>query len=75
MDNYFDVSDHMLNLPASCPNPLDFEWLRDTQDAVMSLRRKCDNGDPGFSRRYFNRIDLICFMEEGLDENDHGRFS
>ncbi len=25
MDNYFAVSDHMLNLPASGPNPLDFE--------------------------------------------------
>ncbi len=24
MNNYFDVSDHMLNLPASGPNPLDF---------------------------------------------------
>ncbi len=48
MENYFDVSDHMLNLPASGPNPLNFEWLRDTQDAVASLRRKYDNGELGF---------------------------
>jgi hypothetical protein len=27
MDNYFAVSDHMLNLPASGPNPVVFEWL------------------------------------------------
>ena len=39
MDNYFAVSDHMLNLPASGPNPLDFEWLRDTQYAVPKLSR------------------------------------
>ncbi len=49
MDNYFSVSDHMLNLPASDPNPLDFEWLHDTQDAVTSLKRKCGEGISGFS--------------------------
>ena len=38
MDHYFIASDHMLNLPASGPNPLDFGWLSDTQDAVTSLR-------------------------------------
>ncbi len=50
MENYFIASDHMLNLPASGPNPLDFKWLRDTQDAVTSLRRQCDEGISGFSK-------------------------
>ncbi len=50
MDNYFDVSDHMLNLPASGPNPLDFKCLRGTQDAVPSLQHQCDKGISGFSK-------------------------
>ncbi len=61
----------MLNLPASGPNPLNFEWLRDTQDAVATLRRKCDNGEPEFSSKSFDGIEMICFTEEGRDENDH----
>ena len=67
MDNYFAVSDHMLNLPASGPNPLDFEWLRDTQEAAMSLKRKCDENVPGFSTRSFNGVKLVCFTEEGQE--------
>ena len=71
MDNYFVVSDHMLNLPASGPNPLDFEWLRDMQDAVPRLQRQCDKGISGFSRLSFDGVDLICFTENGQEENDH----
>ncbi len=71
MDNYFAVSDHMLNLPVSGPNPLYFKWLHDAQDAVTSLRRQCGKGISGFSKQSFNSIELICFTEKGQDENDH----
>ena len=71
MDNYVAVSDHMLNLPMSGPNPLDFEWLRDTQDAITSLMHQCDKGISGFSKRRFNGIELVCFAEKGREENNH----
>ena len=71
MDNYFAVSDHMLNLPASGPNPLDFKWLRDTQDAETSLRHQCGNGIVRFSKQLFDGVELICFTEKGQEENEH----
>ncbi len=71
MENYFIAADHMLNLPASGPNPLDFELLRNTQDAVLSLRRRCGDGISGVSERSFDRIKLVCFTEKGQDEKDH----
>ena len=37
----------------------------------MSLRHNCDKGVPGFSKRSFDGIKLICFTEEGRYENDH----
>ncbi len=61
----------MVNLPGSIPNPLDFEWLRDTQEAAMNFNRKCDSNVPGFSIRSFKGVKLVCFTEKGLEENDH----
>ncbi len=67
MDNYFAISDHMLSLPASAPNPLDFEWLRDTQEAAMILKRNCEENVPGFSLRSFEGVKLVCFTEKGKE--------
>ena len=65
MDNYFAVSYHMLNLPSSGPNPLDLEWLCDTQDTVPRLRHQCDEGISGFSKQSSDGVDLICFTDNG----------
>ncbi len=71
MDHYFIASDHLLNLPASGPHPLNFEWLRDTQDAVTSLRGQCNRGISGFLKRKFDGFELVCFTEKKKEENDH----
>ena len=71
MDSYFAISDHMLNLPPSSENPLNFEWIRDTQEASAELRRKCGEGISGFSRRKFDGIDLICFTDKGQNEDEN----
>ena len=75
IDNFFAVSDHMLNLPASGPNPLDFEWLRNTQESAISLKCKCDENVQGFSTRSFDGVKLVCFTEKGLEKKMWSRLS
>ena len=80
MDNYFETSyllqlpsmkESMLNLPVSEQNPLNYDWLKDLQDADPVLRRNGEQGISGFSLRTFDETELVCYTEPGKDENDH----
>ena len=58
MDTYYASYDHMLNLPSSEQNPLNFDWKKDTQDADPILTRKVGEAISGFSKHKFNVIEL-----------------
>lgn len=68
LDNYFGSYAllmthepvHMMNIPSMDANPLDFAWLKDTQDADRELTRACNEVDL-YSRREFGDTELICY--------------
>ena len=60
----------MLNFLPSSENPLNFEWIRDTQEASAELQRKCGKGISGFSRRKFDGTKLVYFTEKGKNEDE-----
>ena len=72
LDDYFDsyalmlpkvVDDapvQLMNIPSFDANPLNYEWLKDTQDTDRELRDACDKVEL-YSRRSFDETELICY--------------
>ena len=57
LDSYFES---YVNIPRSETNPLDFNWIKDTQDADRELAQVCKEVE-AYSSRMFNDVELICY--------------
>ena len=43
MDEFYDTTHSLLNLPSADDNPLSYVWLKDTQDEGQKLVELCND--------------------------------
>lgn len=68
LDDYFHISDSLLNLPSTENNPLSYVWLKDMQDGDAQLESKCNSTEPHFHWRTFGDTKLVCYTDK--DKSD-----
>ena len=70
LDDYYDISDHLLNLPSTENNPLSYTWLKDTQEEDSELIKMCTDETSGYHKKEFDEIELICYTEPGKNKEE-----
>lgn len=71
LESYLASYDHMMNIPRSTHNPLNYDWLKDTQDADSELVKRLDQQVKGYHKREFDEVELICYSPTGGSKNDN----
>ena len=69
MDDYYNSTEHMLNLPSMDDNPLSYIWLKDTQNEDPKLKDLCEIDNSRFHTKIFADEELICYTENGKSRN------
>ena len=64
IDDYYNTTHSLLNLPSTDDNLLSYVWLKDTQDEDPKLGELCNDPSSGFHRKDFAGEKLICFTEK-----------
>ena len=55
MDDYYNSTEHMLNLPSMDENPLSYIWLKETQDEDPMLKDFCEIKHSRFHKKCLQR--------------------
>ena len=64
MDDYYNTTHTLLNLPSTDDNPLSYVWLKDTQDEDPKLGELCNDTSSGFHKKNISGEELIFFTEK-----------
>ena len=64
MDDIYETTHGLLNLPSTDDNLLSYVWLKNTQDEDPKLGELCDDPSSGFHKKYFAGEELICSTEK-----------
>ena len=64
MNDFYDTTHSLLNLPSTDNNLLSYVWLKDTHDENPKLGELCNDPGSGFHKKSFTGEELICFTEK-----------
>jgi len=62
MNDYYNSTEHMLNLPSMYDNPSSYIWLKYKQDEDPKLKDLCEMDNSRFHEKMFADEELICYM-------------
>ena len=69
MDDYYNSTEHMLNLPSMDGNPPSYIWSKDTQDENPKRKDLCEMDNSRFHKKMSADEELILYTEDGKDKS------
>ena len=73
MDEFYDTTHSLLNLPSTDNNPLSYTWLKDAQDKDPKLGELCNDPSSRFHRKNAGG-EPVCFTEMTRTETMIGKY-